>query len=113
MTKCVFCQIVAGEIPSTKEYEDDDFVVIKDINPAAPVHVLVLPKEHFSHVGETEDPKVLGKMLKLIDQLAEKLEITESYRAVINKGKWVQDVSHLHLHLLGGWCDPKEVPGFH
>jgi histidine triad (HIT) family protein len=105
MTDCVFCQIIAGEIPCNKVYEDEEILAFKDINPAAPVHVLFIPKKHFADLGEAlpEDQALLGRMLLLVGQEAERLGLTEGYRIVSNCGEPAgQTVRHFHLHLLGG-----------
>jgi histidine triad (HIT) family protein len=111
MEECVFCQVIAGRLPSTQEYEDEEILAIRDIKPAAPVHLIILPKRHFEVIDQTVDPELLGRLLKTAARLAEKCGIEESYRVVINKGKWVQEIPHLHLHLMGGWQTPEEVNG--
>ena len=105
MTDCIFCKIVSGEIPSTKVYEDEEVVGFRDINPAAPVHVLFIPKKHFANLGEAtpEDQALLGRMLLLVGREAPKLGLAEGYRIVSNCGESAgQTVDHFHLHLLGG-----------
>ena len=106
MTDCIFCKIVAGEIPSTKIYEDEEILAFQDIHPAAPVHVLFIPKKHFANLGEAapEDQALLGRLLLVIGQEAAKLGLQESgYRIVSNCGELAgQTVGHFHLHLLGG-----------
>lgn len=101
---CVFCKIVQGEIPSTKVYENEDFIAFNDINPAAPVHVLVIPKRHVPRLSEAgrEDTAMLGNMLITIGLTAKKLGL-DSYRLIINDGAGAgQTVFHLHAHILGG-----------
>ena len=105
MTDCIFCKIIAGEIPGDKVYEDEEVLGFRDINPAAPVHVLFIPKKHFANLGEAsaEDQALLGKMLLLIGQQASKLGLADGYRIVSNCGEGAgQSVEHFHLHLLGG-----------
>ena len=105
MTDCVFCKIIAGEIPCDKVYEDEEILAFRDINPAAPVHILFIPKKHFSHLGEAsaEDQALLGRMLLVIGREAPKLGLPDSYRIVSNFGEAAgQTVKHFHLHLLGG-----------
>ena len=106
MSNCIFCKIIAGEIPSRKVYEDDLVVAIHDIEPQAPVHVLVVPKKHISGVNElaAEDAALLGHVFFVIQQLVRELKIDESgYRVVVNSGKdGSQSVPHLHFHVLGG-----------
>ena len=102
---CIFCRIVAGEIPSRKAYEDDDILVFHDIAPWAPVHVLVIPKEHFTtfyDVDESDTP-LLGRMLELAPRLMRELGVTNGFRTLINTGKdGMQEVQHLHVHVMGG-----------
>ncbi len=102
---CIFCKIIKGEIPSTKLYEDDEFIVIKDVNPQAPVHLLAIPKEHFASVAELDDERavVVGKMIKKLAEIAKEKGLDDGFRISTNKGKHgCQSVAHLHLHLLGG-----------
>jgi histidine triad (HIT) family protein len=103
MSDCIFCRIIAGEIPSQKVYEDDKMIVIKDVAPAAPVHVLLLPKKHYDNVM-TADPELVKYMLGKVETLAEQLGVKEKgFRIVINTGKeGGQSVNHLHIHLIGG-----------
>ncbi|KAF0189330.1 MAG: Hit-like protein involved in cell-cycle [Desulfobulbaceae bacterium] len=102
---CLFCKIVAGQIPADKLYEDDDVVAFRDISPQAPVHFLVIPKKHI--VGpafvEAEDEQLIGKMLRVGAKIAADLGVVEGYRLVFNNGDdGGQTVFHLHLHILGG-----------
>ncbi len=104
---CLFCKIVNGEIPAKKVFEDDCAIAFRDINPQAPIHVLVVPRKHFAsltEVGETaEDKALLGHLLALASQIARAEDLTQGYRVVINTGsQGGQTVDHLHLHLLGG-----------
>lgn len=102
---CIFCKIIKGEIPSSKVYEDEEFIVIKDVNPQAPVHLLAIPKEHFASVAELNDERavVVGKMMKKLAEIAGDNGLDDGFRIITNKGKHgCQSVSHLHLHLLGG-----------
>jgi len=103
MTDCIFCRIIAGEIPSKKVYEDDRMVAFKDVAPAAPVHVLLLPKKHTANML-TADPEILAYLLSKVGPLAEQLGIKDTgFRVVINTGKeGGQSVEHLHVHLIGG-----------
>lgn len=105
MDNCIFCKIIAGEIPSTKLYEDDEMLVFKDIEPKAPVHLLCVPKQHFAYLSELDDERaaLVGRMLLKIGRLKDGLGLSEGYRVVINQGENAgQTVHHLHLHLLGG-----------
>ena len=102
---CIFCKIIKGEIPSVKVYEDDEFIVINDVNPQAPVHLLAIPKEHFASVAELNDERavVVGKMVKKLAEIAGDNGLDDGFRIITNKGKHgCQSVAHLHLHLLGG-----------
>ncbi|MBO8141419.1 MAG: histidine triad nucleotide-binding protein [Firmicutes bacterium] len=103
---CVFCRIVKGELPSETVYEDDDVLAFRDINPQAPVHVLIIPKRHIPSLADVgpDDTELLGRMLQVAKTLAEKLDIAASgYRVVVNCGRdGGQVVFHLHVHLLGG-----------
>lgn len=100
---CIFCKIANGEIKTEFIVETDDYVSFKDLNPQAPVHVLVIPKKHFASLNETEDAELIGKLLKGAQKTAEKLGIKDNYRTIINTGKEAgQTVFHLHLHVLGG-----------
>ena len=102
---CIFCRIVAGQIPAKKVFEDDELLVFHDIHPWAPVHVLVIPKEHIaSHadVGDAHAP-LLGRMLALAPKLMRDLGVTNGFRTVINTGPdGGQEVHHLHMHVMGG-----------
>ncbi len=100
---CIFCKIIQGEIPSEKVYEDDKMLAVCDVAPAAPVHVLLLPKQHTDNVI-TASPELLGYMLSKVKLIAEKTGIAEKgFRLVINTGEeGGQTVKHLHIHLLGG-----------
>ena len=106
MENCIFCKIIKGEIPSEKVYEDDEILAFKDINPAAPIHILVIPKKHISSLLqlEDEDYELVGKIYKVINKLARQLNIEEEgYRVIVNCGKDAgQEVMHLHYHLLAG-----------
>lgn len=106
MSDCLFCKIVDGSIPSTKVYEDEQIYIFKDITPVAPVHVIIVPKVHFSSLNEVNDENalVLAHIMKKIPQVAQELGIKESgYRVVNNCGEdGGQTVSHIHYHLLGG-----------
>ncbi len=101
---CIFCRIVNGEIPSNKVYEDDLVLAFKDIQPAAPVHILVIPKKHIeSAVALTEeDDKLIAHIFKVIRQIAKEQELENGFRLVSNVGSdGGQTVKHLHFHILG------------
>ena len=90
MEDCIFCKIIKGEIPSEKVYEDEDILAFKDINPAAPIHILVIPKKHVKSLLELEDEdyELVGKIQKVINKLARQLNIEEEgYRVIVNCGK--------------------------
>lgn len=106
---CIFCKIVEGSLPSTKVYEDDEFLAFKDINPAAPVHILVIPKAHVVSMQDItqDDAHWLGKMMALAPRIAAENGCRPGpeggFRLVINSGDdGGQEVHHLHLHILGG-----------
>ncbi|MEZ0240122.1 MAG: histidine triad nucleotide-binding protein [Chloroflexota bacterium] len=103
---CLFCRIVAGKIPSTAEHEDDELIVIRDIAPRAPTHLLLIPRRHIpSALDLTEaDGPLLGHLFAVAADLARSLGIADAgYRLVSNVGAWGgQSVDHLHVHLMGG-----------
>ena len=102
---CIFCKIVNGEIPSNKVYEDDKILAFRDINPQAPTHILVIPKEHISSLNElTEDNvSVVAHIFTTIPKIAAEEGLTNGYRLVSNCGPDAcQSVQHLHFHILGG-----------
>ena len=105
-TDCIFCKIVKGEIPVQKLYEDDDLLAFEDANPAAPVHFLVIPKEHIETLDDVEErhKAMLGKMMLVAVEIAREKGIgAKGYRQVINCRKsGGQVVFHLHLHIMGG-----------
>ena len=102
---CIFCKIVAGDIPSEKVHEDEDVVAFRDLNPQAPVHVLVVPRKHIASLNEADpgDRAVLGHLLLTTRKLAGQLGVGSGYRVVNNCGASAgQSVFHIHFHLLGG-----------
>lgn len=105
MDDCLFCKFAKGEIPVNKVYEDEDFIVIRDINPQAKNHFLAIPKTHFRLLSEMSenDAERLKRILKKIPTLEKELELTNGYRLVINQGDDAgQTVPHLHIHILSG-----------
>jgi len=103
---CVFCQIVNKDQDADIVYEDDGFVAFKDINPKAPVHILIVPKKHIASMKEIEerDRDMLAEMLLASKAIAREQKIDEGYKLMFNVGrKGGQVVDHVHLHLLGGW----------
>lgn len=103
---CIFCKIINKEIPSSIEYEDDEIIAFNDINPVAPVHILIIPKKHIEALKDIEenDSKLIAKMMLVIKELAIKKGIDKTgYRVVTNSGEDSgQVVKHLHFHLIGG-----------
>lgn len=102
---CIFCKIVAGQIPAKKAYEDDEMVVFHDIHPWAPVHILMVPKHHIASMAEVgaEHAGLLGRMLALSPRLMRELGVSNGFRHVINTGQdGGQEVMHLHVHVIGG-----------
>lgn len=105
MNDCLFCKIVAGEIPSTKVYEDELVLAFRDIAPQAPVHILVIPKAHISGCNDVTagNSAVISHIFERIPQIAAKEGLTGGYRVVSNCGPDAgQTVPHLHFHILGG-----------
>ncbi|MCL4268319.1 MAG: histidine triad nucleotide-binding protein [Anaerolineales bacterium] len=106
MSDCIFCKIIKGEIPSTNVYQDEHVTAFRDINPAAPTHILIVPNKHIESVNFVipDDEALIGKLFAVAKQLAEKEGVSESgYRLVVNTGAEAgQTVFHLHMHLLGG-----------
>ena len=103
---CLFCSIVAGEIPAEIIYQDEQAIALRDINPQAPTHILVLPREHMESLDDAsqKDEALLGHLLRVAARIANEQGLSESgYRTVINTGAGAgQSVFHLHVHLLGG-----------
>ncbi len=105
MENCLFCKIIAGEIPSTKVYEDDKCLAFRDIAPMAPTHILVIPKQHIGGVDELNEDNsaVVAHIFAKIAQIAKNEGLTEGYRVVSNVGAHgCQSVRHLHFHIIGG-----------
>lgn len=106
MEDCVFCKIIKGEIPSEKVYEDEEVLAFKDIQPASPIHILVIPKKHIANLLEVqeEDSYLISHIYQVINKIAKKLEIEkEGFRVIVNCGKDAgQEVMHVHFHMLAG-----------
>ena len=105
MDSCLFCKIIAGQIPSDKVYEDDRCYAFRDINPQAPVHILIVPKTHVADVAEgaEKDSALAGHVLKVASEPAKREGLTNGFRLVTNAGADAcQSVKHFHVHLLGG-----------
>lgn len=104
--ECIFCRIVQGDIPGDRVYEDEMVVSFRDVQPAAPVHILIVPREHISSVSDLrdDDAAIAGALLLAARTIAAQEGLPErGYRVVTNTGQWGgQSVDHLHLHLLGG-----------
>ena len=105
MSDCIFCKIIAGDIPSSKVYEDDRVYAFRDINPMAPVHVLIVPKAHVASadgISESNSADV-ARIFEVIPKIAAAEGLTNGYRVITNCGEdGCQSVKHLHFHLLGG-----------
>ena len=109
---CLFCRIIAGEIPSNKVYEDDAMLAFHDINPEAPVHVLVIPKTHIPSMDgvSAENSACVAKIFEKIPHIASLAGITNGYRVISNCGEdAAQSVQHLHFHILGGKKLPEHI----
>ena len=102
---CIFCKIIAGDIPAAKVYEDSEMLVFRDIEPKAKVHLLAIPKDHFKLLSEVDKKRadILAHMLSKIPEIAKKNGCENGYRLIINQGEdGGQAVFHLHIHILGG-----------
>ncbi len=105
MSGCIFCKIVKGEIKSDIIFENDKIIAFKDLNPQAPIHILIIPKKHISRIEnlEKEDSSLMGNLIFSAKEIADKLDIKNGYRLVFNNGaNGGQEVEHIHLHLLAG-----------
>ena len=106
MNDCIFCKIINKEIPSSIVYEDDEILAFRDINPVAPVHILVIPKKHISSLVDLskEDELLIGKIYTVINEITKKEGIdSKGFRVIVNCGEdGAQEVKHLHFHILGG-----------
>ena len=105
MTDCIFCKIAAGQIPSRKVYEDADMFAFHDINPVAPVHFMIVPKQHLDSLAAAGDEhaRVLGRMMAMAGRLAKQEGSPDGFRTIVNTGRvGRQDVYHLHIHIIGG-----------
>jgi len=105
MSNCIFCKIIAGEIPATKVYEDDDVLAFHDINPMARVHFMLIPKPHVASLADVapEHQALLGKIMLLAPRLAKEQGLDSGFKTLINTGRGGgQEVFHLHVHVFGG-----------
>lgn len=101
MTDCIFCKIINGDFDTEFIYENDYVVVFKDINPKAPIHLLIVPKVHVESLNELEDKALMGELLQAVKDVTKKIGL-KSYKTLINTGKEAgQEVFHLHVHVLG------------
>jgi histidine triad (HIT) family protein len=110
MSDCIFCKIVEGKIPSRKVYEDDEILAFHDISPMAPVHFMIIPKQHVDSLATCgpEHAPVLGRMMAVAGRLAREQGATDGFRTIVNTGRvGRQDVYHLHIHIIGG---PEPLP---
>ena len=106
MSDCVFCEIIAGELPSKRHYEDDEILAFDDIHPSAPVHKLIISKKHIEKLADAtnEDQNLLGKIQLVAKKLAEENSVSDNFKVVTNNGeKAGQVVKHLHYHMMGGF----------
>jgi histidine triad (HIT) family protein len=111
MSDCLFCKIIAGEIPSSKVFEDEQIFVFKDINPKASVHLLVIPKVHIAQLDDltNEHQMLIAHIMLQLPRLARSQGLEDGFRTIINTGPGGgQEVGHLHIHILGG----QGLPGF-
>ncbi len=111
MSDCLFCKIIAGEIPSSKVFEDEQIFVFKDINPKAAVHLLVVPKVHIAQLDDltNEHQMLIAHIMLQLPRLARSQGLEDGFRTIINTGPGGgQEVGHLHIHILGG----QGLPGF-
>ena len=109
---CLFCKIIAGEIPSAKVYENDAVFAFRDIQPQAPVHILIVPKKHIASVDEVtpENSEIVRRVMEAIPEVAKALGLRNGYRVITNVGEdGCQSVRHLHFHLLGGAKLPERM----
>ena len=105
MSDCIFCKIIAGEIPSSKVYEDDRVYAFRDINPMAPVHILIVPKMHVASADAVDEASSasVARIFEVIPKIAAAEGLTNGYRVITNCGEdGCQSVKHLHFHVLGG-----------
>ncbi|MBK6402052.1 MAG: histidine triad nucleotide-binding protein [Rhodocyclaceae bacterium] len=105
MSDCIFCKIARGEIPSKKVYEDEDLFAFHDIHPQAPVHFMIIPKQHIASLNDTDarHQAVLGKLFAKAGEMARSQGLADGFRTIINTGRvGRQEVYHLHVHILGG-----------
>ena len=110
---CIFCKIANKEIPANVVYEDDKFIAFKDINPKAPIHLLIVPKKHIQSLNhlELKDKEFIGELILVAQKIAREQKVSNGYKLIFNVGRGGgQVISHLHLHLLAGWTPPTHHP---
>ncbi|NIT04442.1 HIT domain-containing protein [Candidatus Saccharibacteria bacterium] len=110
--ECLFCDIAAGKKDEKVEFEDEEFIVVRDIKPSSAIHLLIIPKDHIGPMGGdlAKRENIMGKLFTLTRQLAKKLEIEDSYKLVMNAGHTATvSPDHIHVHFIGGWKSPTEV----
>ncbi len=110
---CLFCKIAAGEIPSTKVYEDEFVLAFKDINPMAPVHILVIPKRHIADSAADitpENSEIIAHIFEIIAKIAKEQGLDNGFRVITNSGEdGAQTIQHIHFHILGGKQLPEKM----
>lgn len=109
--QCIFCKIINKKIPSEILYKDKKVIAVKDIQPSAPAHFLIIPKKHIKSINQinSKNKELMGDLILAAKKIAKKQKISEGYKLVFNVGrKGGQIIEHLHLHLLGGWRTTKE-----
>ena len=109
---CIFCKIISGDIPSNKVYEDEQILAFHDINPQAPVHVVVIPKQHIQSADEVNEfnSPIIAKIFESIPKIAKKCNLENGYRIITNIGNdGCQSVPHIHFHILGGKKLPESI----
>ena len=112
MSNCIFCKIIAGEIPSSKVYEDESVYAFRDINPMAPVHILIVPKAHIESADgiNADNAAYVARIFEAVPKIAAAEGLTNGYRVITNCGEdGCQSVKHLHFHLLGGRKLPESM----
>jgi histidine triad (HIT) family protein len=109
---CIFCKLAAGEIPSERVHEDEHVIAFRDLQPQAPVHVLVIPRIHVASLHELDDPELAGRLLLAAAQVAREAGLERGWRLIANtRDEGGQEVDHLHLHVLGGKRLGRMLPG--
>ena len=105
---CIFCKIAAGEIPTSKVYEDDYVIAFDDLEPLMPVHTLIIPKDHYANIGDNVPEETLGHVFGAVRKVAQIKGLKNGYRLMVNTGEDAsQSVQHFHVHMLGGGWMPR------